>query len=149
MRKYEMVEPAAAGMTEEKEGPVTMTNLTTIGLLVIMVAVSASVSVHGSYGLLVGLLGVIVGSNLIYLGVKTAGNLVAIFLGTIASLVAKYPRRNFATVGLIMVSFAVGGHLAASDDTYGPAISFMFFLVLLFGQVVVTLGVHGGLDSST
>uniref|UniRef100_A0A0D9X518 DUF4203 domain-containing protein n=1 Tax=Leersia perrieri TaxID=77586 RepID=A0A0D9X518_9ORYZ len=75
-----------------------MTNLTTIGLLVIMVAVSASVSVHGSYGLLVGLLGVIVGSNLIYLGVKTAGNLVAIFLGTIASLVAKYPRRNFATV---------------------------------------------------
>lgn len=125
-----------------------MSNLTTIGLVVLLFVVSGSVqklggdNSVGSYSPLVGLIGVITGANLIFLGVKMTGSSASVSLHAMASLATTCLRRNLTMVGLFTVSFALMVHVIV-----GPAIG--LFLIFLLGVTMITVGVHGGLTSWT
>uniref|UniRef100_A0A0E0LRZ2 Uncharacterized protein n=1 Tax=Oryza punctata TaxID=4537 RepID=A0A0E0LRZ2_ORYPU len=109
------------------------------GFLVMLVGVGGAHAL-GSYGPLVGLLGVLAGSGLIFAGVKakttaTTGNTVV----SLTSSTARYLRcHNLAMLGLFTAGASVMAHVAGAG---GPAISILLFVMLLFGVALVNLGV--------
>lgn len=125
-----------------------MSNLTTMGFLMLLFVVGGSVqklggdNSLGSNAPLVGLIGVIAGANLIFLGVKMTGSSASVSFRSMASLATTCLRRNLTMVGLFAVSSAFMVHVVA-----GPAIG--LFMIFLLGVTMITLGVHGGLTSWT
>uniref|UniRef100_A0A0D9X529 Uncharacterized protein n=1 Tax=Leersia perrieri TaxID=77586 RepID=A0A0D9X529_9ORYZ len=125
-----------------------MSNLTTMGLIILVLAVAVGVSVQllggahslGSYGPIVGLFGVIAGANLIFHGDRLTGFLAVVSLVTMASLTL---RRKLPMLGLFTVSFAIMVHVIAGN-AIDLALSIGLFVMLLLGINMIILGVNGG-----
>uniref|UniRef100_A0A0E0ARN9 Uncharacterized protein n=1 Tax=Oryza glumipatula TaxID=40148 RepID=A0A0E0ARN9_9ORYZ len=110
-------------------GLATMSNLTTMGLLLTMLSVGGSIQqlggAHslGSYGSLVSLIGVITGANLIFLGVKMSGSPAAVTLGAMASIATTYLRHNIS-MGLVDLLWDEGfGAMPINSTTTKPHFS--------------------------
>ncbi|TVU43070.1 hypothetical protein EJB05_09506, partial [Eragrostis curvula] len=134
-------------LTGEVTPPTTSllgSRMTAAGFAVMLLAVSAGVG-PGEYAVLLGLVGVLVGANLIVLGVRRTADEepttpvgVAAFAG-VGALAASFLRRNLVGAGLILSSSAV----TAVAGEASPELRCSMFALLLLGMSLITIGIRG------
>ncbi|TVU03111.1 hypothetical protein EJB05_51364, partial [Eragrostis curvula] len=104
------------------------------GLAILLLAVSTGIY-FGDYGLVLGFLGVFVGSSLITVGIKMAD--VTMTFGT--EVLIAFRHRNLAIAGLVMASFAI----MTSAGEAGIALCFSMFVLLMLGVWLINIGIVG------
>jgi hypothetical protein len=112
------------------------------GLTVMLISVSAGMHFGaGSFGLLLCFTGVLVGTNLIAIGVRMDDDhapIVPVVSGGARALGA-FVHRNIAAVGLFMASCAFTV-VSGEED---PVLSFGMFALLLLGLTLINIGARG------
>ncbi|TVU43063.1 hypothetical protein EJB05_09499, partial [Eragrostis curvula] len=117
------------------------------GFIVMLLAVSAGVC-SDEYGALLGLVGVLVGANLVAVGVRRMAEKEeptttpighAKFDGVGALIRSFFLRRNLAVAGLLLASSAV----TAVAGEASPVLCFCIFALFLLGISVMAVGVRG------
>ncbi|XP_062192467.1 uncharacterized protein LOC133895962 [Phragmites australis] len=113
----------------------------TTGLMVVLLAVSASITSGGGDRLHLNLLGVLTGVNLIVIGVRMTDHPMAFVTITSPNIVAlaAFSHRNLDIVGFIMVSSAI----TAVAGVVSPALCFGLFALLLLGISLINIGIFG------
>ncbi|CAL4997097.1 unnamed protein product [Urochloa decumbens] len=116
------------------------------GLTVMLLSVGAGIhSCHsGGFGLVLCFTGVLVGANLVAVGVRMAEEDPAAHMGPAAVAGARalsaFLRRNLGVVGLLMACCAV---TTVSSGEAGPALGFGAFALLLLGLYRINAAVIG------